>query len=189
MKTSAKILFQMTGSIAGFKACTVLSRLVQDGHEVQVVITPQVNQFIGPATLEGLSGRPVYGDLYAPGQMLNHIHLAKWADLAVVCPATANTVNRLAAGMGDDCIGALFLAYDLKKPYLVAPAMNHEMIGHPTVKRSLEILAEMKVQVLPTSNGYQACGDQAIGRLLEPSLIYESILTALQRNTSERGSP
>jgi phosphopantothenoylcysteine synthetase/decarboxylase len=181
MRTPAKILFQMTGSIACFKACSVLSRLVQAGHEVQVVTTPQVSQFVGPATLEGLSGRPVYGDLYTSGQMLNHIRLAKWADLAIVCPATGNTVNRLAAGMGDDCIGALFLAYDLKKPYLIAPAMNHEMIHHPSVQESLNKLASWNVQILPTASGYQACGDQAIGRLLEPSLIYENISGALER--------
>ena len=177
---STKILFQLSGSIACYKACQLISRLVQEGHEVQPVASRSVSQFIGMATLEGLTHKPVFNDLYAPGRMLDHIRLAKWADLAIVCPASANTINRLAQGLADDCIGALFLAYDLRKPYLLAPAMNHEMMGHPAVRASLEKLKSWNVEVLSTSVGYQACGDIAPGRLLDIDLIYERVFSRLK---------
>ncbi|MGL1148016.1 flavoprotein, partial [Vibrio parahaemolyticus] len=78
-------------------------------------------EFVGKATLEGLSGHPVFVDAYEPGRQMDHIRLAQWADLAIVCPASAGTLNRLAAGLADDAVGTLFLAWDMKKPYLVAP--------------------------------------------------------------------
>src|SRR4051812_28836342 len=117
------VLFLLSGSIACYKACTVISRLTQAGVGVQTVATPAALQFVGAATLEGLSGRPVFSDLFAPGRALDHIELARGADLALLCPATANTINRLAAGLADDPVGALFLAWELKdKPWWIAPA-------------------------------------------------------------------
>jgi phosphopantothenoylcysteine decarboxylase/phosphopantothenate--cysteine ligase len=183
----SKILFQLTGSIAAYKACHVISRLVQEGHEVEVACTANALEFIGPATLEGLTGRPIFRDTYQPGRQMDHVHLAKWADLAIVCPATAATLNRLAQGLGDDVIGTLFLAYDLRtKPYLVAPAMNQEMMRHPAVEASLARLREWSVRVLPTESGYQACGDVGPGRLLRPDRIFEEIQAALAESRSQR---
>src|SRR5580658_2245109 len=96
------VLFCLSGSIACYKACTVISRLAQAGVTVQVAATPSALRFVGAATLEGLSGRAVFSDLWEPGRALDHIELARAADLALVCPATAHTVNRLAAGLGED---------------------------------------------------------------------------------------
>ncbi|MDZ4678474.1 MAG: flavoprotein [Oligoflexia bacterium] len=171
-----KILFQLSGSIACYKACYLISKLVQEGFEVQTVATSEALKFIGSATLEGLSGKSVFSDTFQEGQMMNHIHFAKWADLAIVCPATANTINSLASGIANNCIGTLFLAYDLKKPYLIAPAMNKEMYQHPTTKASLEKLQSWNIHVLPTGEGHQACGDIGHGRLLEPDAIFIEIL-------------
>jgi phosphopantothenoylcysteine synthetase/decarboxylase len=176
---SAKILFQLTGSIACYKACYLISRLVQDGFEVQAVATGEALKFIGEATLEGLTGKKVFSDIYNSGQMMDHIHLAKWADLAIICPATANTINSLAAGIATNSVGTLFLAYDLKKPYLIAPAMNQEMFKNPATQSALKKLESWKIQILPTGEGYQACGDVGLGRLLEPDLIYDYIKRAL----------
>ena len=125
--SGSNILFVLTGSIAGFKACEAVSQLVQRGHQVRTVATAAALRFIGPATLEGLTGAPVLWDMFAPGVALEHINLTRWADLVIVCPATANTLNRLAAGLADDLPGALFLAHDRAKPWLVAPAMNPAM--------------------------------------------------------------
>ncbi|MEO7598720.1 MAG: flavoprotein, partial [Opitutus sp.] len=100
------VLFLLSGSIACYKACTAISRLAQAGVTVQTVATPAALRFVGAPTLEGLSGRPVFSDVFEPGRALDHINLARAADLAIVCPATANTVNRLAAGLADDPIGA-----------------------------------------------------------------------------------
>jgi len=174
-----KILFQLSGSIACYKACYLLSKLVQDGHEVQVACTQGALKFVGEATLEGLSGRPVFTDAYEKGRMLDHIRLTQWADLALLCPASANTLNRLATGLADDVIGSLFLAWNLKKPYLVAPAMNQEMFRHPATQASLGKLQGWGIQVLETEEGRQACGDFGPGRLLDPDVIHRSVQGAL----------
>src|ERR1041385_9245284 len=115
MSRSPNVLFLLSGSIACYKACAVISRLAQAGVTVQTVATPSALRFVGAASLEGLSGRPVFTNLFEEGRALDHIELARAADLALVCPATANTINRLAAGLSDDPIGALFLAWELKQ--------------------------------------------------------------------------
>lgn len=166
-----KILFQLSGSIAAYKACQVISRLVQDGYEIQTATTPGALQFIGKATLEGLSGRPVFDDLYQPGAMMDHVHLARWADASILCPASASTIGRFAHGIADDPVGALFLTWDFKKPYWIAPAMNSSMLGHPAVQSNLSRLREYGAIVLPTDAGNQACGETGDGRLLDPCAI------------------
>jgi phosphopantothenoylcysteine decarboxylase/phosphopantothenate--cysteine ligase len=110
--------------------------------------------------------------------MMDHIHLAKWADLALVAPASANTINRLAQGLslgGNDPIGTLFLAWDLKKPYWIAPAMNQQMFQHPATQAALAKLEGWGVRILPADEGHQACGDIGPGRLLEPERMFELI--------------
>ena len=178
--SKSKILFQLTGSIACYKACFLISRLVQADYEVQVACTQNALKFVGEATLEGLTGKPVFTDAYTQGRMLDHIYLAQSADLAILCPASANTINRLAAGMADDAVGSLFLAYDLKKPYLIAPAMNQEMFKHPATRASFEKLRSWNVRILETDYGRQACGDIGPGRLLDPEKIYAEIESALK---------
>lgn len=170
-----KILFQLTGSIAGYKACVLVSRLVKDGADVQTVATRGALEFVGAATLEGLTGKPVFSDVYERGRMMDHIHLAKWADLAIVCPASAAAINRLSAGLSDDALGALFLAWNLKKPYLIAPAMNTQMFAHPATQASLGKLEKYGVKILPVGSGDLACGDIGEGRLLEPEALYGEI--------------
>jgi phosphopantothenoylcysteine decarboxylase/phosphopantothenate--cysteine ligase len=176
---AAKILFELTGSIAAWKACAVISRLVQEGHEVQTIATSAALQFIGPATLEGMTGRPVRSDMWDRGTAMDHINLVKWADLVVLCPATANTINRLAAGIADDLVGALFLAHDWKKPYLLAPAMNPAMWAHPATRAGAEKLRSWGVRILPVARGRLACGDEGEGRMIEPEEILAAIRAAL----------
>src|SRR6185437_3888998 len=177
--SKSKILFQLSGSIAAYKSCFVISRLVQDGHEVQTVASRGALEFVGAATLEGLTGKPVFSDVYERGRMMDHIHLSKWADLAIVCPASANTINRLAAGLADDPVGALFLSHDFKKPYLLAPAMNQQMFRHPATQASLARLGTFGVRILPTDDDHQACGDVGPGRLLDPEKVLSAIGSAL----------
>ncbi len=175
-----RVLFALTGSIACYKACHAISRLVQAGVEVQTVATPAALRFIGPATLEGLTGRPALTDLWETGRAMDHIDLARSCDLALVCPATANTLARLAHGLADDAIGALFLAWELKKKsWWVAPAMNHAMLAHPATQANLAALGAMGVRVLPTAEGPQACGEVGAGRLLEPEDLVVEVLAAL----------
>lgn len=174
------VLFLLSGSIACYKACTAISRLTQAGVTVQTVATPAALKFVGTATLEGLSGRPVFTDVLEPGRALDHIELARAADLALVCPATANTVNRLAAGLSDDPIGALFLAWELgDKPWWLAPAMNGRMWEHPATTASLEKLKSWGLRILDPAAGAHACGEIGPGRLVEPEQIVAEVLREL----------
>lgn len=173
--SKSKILFIMTGSIASYKACGVLSRLKQNGHEIKVVMSPSSLQFVGKATIEGLTGETPITDMYADGQVMDHIHLVRWADLILVAPATAHYINRIANGIGDDLLTTLFLAHDFKKPFLIAPAMNTMMYLHPTTQTSIQKLKTMSIEILEAASGVLACGEVGYGRLLEPDLIVKEV--------------
>jgi phosphopantothenoylcysteine decarboxylase/phosphopantothenate--cysteine ligase len=176
-----RLLFQLTGSIACFKACELISRLAKRGVAVQTVSSAGALRFVGAATLEGLTGRAPFTDLYEAGRTMDHIRLARWANAALLCPATANSLNRLAAGLADDAIGALFLAWELeRKPYLIAPAMNATMWDHPATRASRERLAGFGVRLLPVGDGRLACGEQGEGRLLEVDELEKHVLAALE---------
>ena len=175
-----RLLFALSGSISCYKACHAISRLAQAGVEVRTVATAGALRFIGAATLEGLTGRPPFTDLWQAGRAMDHIELARWADLALLCPASANTLNRLAAGLADDPVGALFLAWELKrKPWWVAPAMNSAMLAHPTTQASIQKLVTAGVRVLPPDSGALACGEIGAGRLMEPETIVAHVLAEL----------
>jgi phosphopantothenoylcysteine decarboxylase / phosphopantothenate---cysteine ligase len=174
-----EVLFQLSGSIAAYKACHVVSRLVQAGCAVQTAATRAALEFVGPATLEGLTGRPVATETFAPGSLMNHIHLVRRADLVVLCPATANSINRLAAGIADDLIGTMFLAHDFRVPYVVVPAMNSAMYDHPATRLALDRLRSWGVQFIDPSAGSLACGEIGPGRLAEPDDIVADLLGRL----------
>lgn len=171
----SKILFKLTGSIACFKAAALISKLVQNNFEVQTVASSSALKFIGEATLEGLTGRKVLTDTFATGDLMGHINWAKWADLTVIYPATANTVNKLANGIGEDLISTLFLAHSFKTPYLVAPAMNTKMLEHPATQESLKRLRSYGVEILEPGAGSLACGETGAGRLIEPDEAIKEI--------------
>jgi phosphopantothenoylcysteine decarboxylase/phosphopantothenate--cysteine ligase len=179
--SGSNILFIFTGSIAGFKACEAVSQLVQRGHRVRTVATPSALRFIGPSTLEGLTGSAAATDMFEPGAALEHINLTRWADVVIVCPATANTINRFAAGLADDLPGALFLAHDRAKPWLIAPAMNPTMWSHPATVAAVEKLKGWGVRFLPVGEGRTACGETGEGRLAEPTTIVAAVEAAVAR--------
>ena len=176
---SRRILLQITGSIAAFKAASLASMLVTDGFEVQCVLSEGGSRFIGAPTLEGLTGCRVVTDMFEPGRALDHIELAEWADLLLLYPAGANHLARLRVGLADTLIGALFVANNFRKPYWIAPAMNANMFAHPTVTENLEILEGWGCRILPTGEGRQACGTIGWGRLLEPDDAFALIREAL----------
>ncbi len=181
---NSKILFQLTGSIACYKSCAVISQLVQQGHEVQVVCSKNALQFIGKATLEGLTHRPVLTDVFEPRHIMSHIELSNWADLSIVCPATANTINKLAHGIADDLITNLFLTHVWSKPYLIVPAMNSKMLSHPATQNSLALLKSWGCEILPTDFGVLACGEVGEGKLVDPEKILLYIEQRLQKPKS-----
>ncbi len=167
-KPEKKIVLQVTGSIAAFKAASLASLLVEAGSEVQVVVSAGARHFIGDSTFEGLTGRPVLGDIFERGRAHDHINLADWADLLILYPASANHITRLRTGLADDLIGCLFLANNFRTPYWVAPAMNSNMLAHPAVTEALSTLESWGCRILPTGEGRLACGAVGYGRLLEP---------------------
>lgn len=169
------VLFILTGSIACYKACAAISRLVQRGHRVRTVATEAALRFVGPATLEGLTREKVATDLFAEGAALDHIELVRWAEVVVVCPATAHTINRMAAGFADDLAGALLLAHDGTKPLLIAPAMNPAMWSHPATRAAVARLREWGARWIEPSAGRTACGEVGEGRLAEPDEIVAAV--------------
>jgi phosphopantothenoylcysteine decarboxylase/phosphopantothenate--cysteine ligase len=173
--SDSKILLQVTGSIAAFKAAALASLLVESGAEVQCVMSGGAGHFIGESTFEGLTGRPVLGEVFERGRAHDHIRLAEWADLLLLYPASANHITRLRAGLADDLIGCLFLANNFRSPYWIAPAMNSHMLGHPAVAEALSHLEGWGCRILPTGEGRLACGDVGYGRLLEPERMAEII--------------
>lgn len=175
----SKILFMLSGSVAGFKACQAISKLVQDGHEVQTVTTGSALQFIGPATLEGLTGKKPLCDLWEAGTAMEHIHLTRWADIAVLCPATANTLAKIAHGMADDLVTALALAWPKGKPFHVFPAMNSVMLSNPATQDNLKLLQSRGFKIAACGAGNLACGEEGDGRLLEPEQIVATLTNAV----------
>ena len=173
----------MSGSIAAFKVVQLVSRLVQApvGAEVEMVMTSAARAFIGEASLEGLTGRRVRSDTFAAGDHMDHIRLVRWADVVLAAPCTANTLNKLALGIGDDLVGTLFLAHDFSKPWLIAPAMNTRMYEHPTTRGSLDRLRGMGCTIVEGGSGALACGEIGAGRLAEPEVLLQAVLRAAQR--------
>ena len=167
-----KILFLMSGSIACAKATGLLSRLKQDQHDIRVACTPETFQFIGSATIEGLIGSRPYSSIFENDRMMSHIDLARWADLVVIAPATANLINKMRAGIGDDIVQCLMLAVKPSVPVVLFPAMNSQMWAHPTVQESCQVLASRGIDIAPTDEGNLACGEVGPGRLLEVDKAY-----------------
>ncbi|HWU43090.1 MAG TPA: phosphopantothenoylcysteine decarboxylase, partial [Bdellovibrio sp.] len=118
-------------------------------------------------------------DTYSAGNVMDHIHLMRWADLILVAPATANFINKAAQGIGDDLLSTLFLAHDFKKPFMVAPAMNTSMYLHPVTQKSVATLKSFGIEILDAASGILACGEEGYGKLLEPDLILKIVLEKL----------
>ncbi|NGP53419.1 bifunctional phosphopantothenoylcysteine decarboxylase/phosphopantothenate--cysteine ligase CoaBC [Thioalkalivibrio sp. XN8] len=163
------VLLGVTGGIAAYKAPDLVRRLREQGAEVRVVLTPAAARFVTPLTFQAVSGHPVRDSLWdeAAEAAMGHIELARWADLALVAPATADFLARLAAGLADDLLATLCLA--TAAPLWVAPAMNRQMWAHPATVENLARLESRGVRVLGPAEGAQACGETGAGRMLEPA--------------------
>lgn len=182
-----KILFGISGSISAYKALTTVSALTKAGHEVQCIGTTSSLNFIGAATVEGLTGKPFLTDSFTTGHMMDHIHLARWAEVFVIAPASANTIARLAHGFAEDPISALSLAAQSDLPILLAPAMNPQMWNSPAVKENIQKLQIRGVRILNPGSGRLACGETGEGRLIEPLDLEASILDTLGAKATKLG--
>lgn len=172
---SMRLILGVSGGIAAYKAVDLVRRLRERGAEVQVVMTASAQRFVGEATFQAVSGRPVRSSLWdaAAEAAMGHIELARWATRILVAPASANTIARLALGLADDLLGTVCLAS--AAPLAIAPAMNQQMWAHPALAEHLRSLRARGVDVLGPASGTQACGDVGPGRMLEPAEIVEHL--------------
>ncbi|HHF3084317.1 TPA: bifunctional phosphopantothenoylcysteine decarboxylase/phosphopantothenate--cysteine ligase CoaBC [Vibrio diabolicus] len=163
-----KILLGISGGIAAYKCAELTRRLIERGAQVQVVMTKAAKEFITPLTMQAVSGRPVSDSLLDPAAeaSMGHIELAKWADLVLLAPATADLIARMSAGMGNDLLTTLVLATD--SPVAVSPAMNQQMYRNIATQENITTLARRGMHIWGPSAGEQACGDVGPGRMLEP---------------------
>ncbi|MCW8195649.1 bifunctional phosphopantothenoylcysteine decarboxylase/phosphopantothenate--cysteine ligase CoaBC [Proteobacteria bacterium 005FR1] len=171
--TNKQIVLGVTGGIAAYKSAEIIRRLQDRGATVRVVMTRAAQEFITPLTMQALSGNPVHVDLLdTEAEMgMGHIELARWADLIIVAPASANFIARLASGRSDDLLGAICLA--TQAPIAIAPAMNQGMWHNQSTQENLTTLQERGVVQFGPAAGSQACGDVGLGRMLEPGEIVE----------------
>lgn len=184
-----RVLLGVSGGIAAYKACELVSLAVKAGHEVRVVMTANATRFVGPVTFEALSGHPVLLDTFQGGGAMDHIRWAKWADVAVVAPCSANVLGKLACGLADDALTTLLMALPAGRPVVLAPAMNTEMWAHPVVRRNLEWLAQLgRYTVLDPLSKRLACGDVGPGALPDPSAILAEV-EALTRPSATSPEP
>ena len=173
MLTGKKIVVGVTGGIAAYKACDLVSRLKKRGAQVRVVLTEHACQFVQPLTFETLSGNPAYTDSFDRKYEIGHVALAKWADLLLIAPATANCMAKMACGVADDLLSTTCLA--VRCPVLVAPAMNSAMWRNPATQANLALLRSRGVRFVGPEAGHLACGDDDVGRMSEPEQIVEAV--------------
>ena len=179
MLYSRRILLGVTGGIAAYKAAEVTRLLRRAGADVRVVMTAAATRFVGELTFQALSGRPVRVELFDPAHeaAMGHIELARWADLVLVAPASADFLARLASGRADDLLSTLCLATSV--PLAVAPAMNRLMWTNPATQSNLAILGDRGVHVWGPAEGDQACGESGPGRMLEPAELLDHAASLL----------
>lgn len=180
--TAPNVLLGVSGGIAAYKAADLVSQLVKQGCSVRVVMTVSATRFVTPLTFEAMSAHPVMVDALATGgggaaSAIEHIDWAKWADVAVVAPCTANTLARLACGLADDALSTVFMALPEGVPVFVCPAMNTAMWDHPVVQRNLRWLDELgRTTIVAPVAKRLACGDVGVGGLAEVGDIVSAVL-------------
>ena len=177
MTHSKNILLALTGGIACYKSAILARLLIKAGHSVRVMMTDEACQFITPLTLQALTGNEVHTKLLdeQAERGMGHIQLAKWADLVVVAPASANTIGKLANGLADNLVTTVIVA--TTAPVWVYPAMNQAMWSNAIVQNNLNKLTQFGFNIVSPDSGEQACGDVGMGRLPEPEAICEQILS------------
>lgn len=178
-----RILLGVSGGIAAYKSAYLARRLIEAGAEVRVVMTQAATEFLGTATMAGITGSPVTTDFWeTDGSVSPHTDLARWADLIVIAPATTATIARLASGLSDDVLVATVTAST--KPLVVAPAMHTEMWEYPATQRNIDRLANDGVIIVGPASGDLAGGDIGPGRMEEPEVIVDAIINALSSSLS-----
>lgn len=182
------VLLGVTGSIAAYKTAYLIRDLKKAGASVRVIMTPFARSFITPLTLSTLADEPVHTDLIADpdrGEWTDHVSLARWADLFMIAPATANTIAKMATGQADELLLTTFLSYE--GPLHVAPAMDREMIDHPATRDNLTTLKERGTLIVAGEEGELASGAYGPGRMAEPEVLFQRIEAAFEEDRVLKG--
>ncbi len=187
MLSNVNIVLGVTGGIACYKACEIVSRLKKLGAGVDVIMTKNATEFVQPLTFESLSARPVTVDMFAPKKKfeVEHISLAKKADLCIIAPATADVIAKIAEGIADDMLTTTVLA--MKCPILIAPAMNTNMYENKITQKHIKDLKDRGFIFIDPVSGRLACGDKGVGKMAEPIDIVQKILEVLIPNQDFKG--
>lgn len=181
------VLVCVTGGIAAYKACDLVSKITQNGANVKVIMSVAATKFVSPLTFQALSRNDVFIDTFdeKDSKVIAHIDLADWADIAIVAPATANTISKMALGIGDDMVTTTLLA--TRATIYIAPAMNVHMYQHPAVIKNMKTLADWGFHFIEPGEGYLACGYVGKGRLEEPQTIIDVIESHIQNQSLLQG--
>ncbi len=179
MLSQRRILLAVTGGIAAYKSLELLRLFKKQGADVRVVMTKAATAFVQPLSFQALSGHAVHCHLLdtEAEHAMGHIELARWADVLVIAPATANTLANFAHGLADDLLSTLYLAVTC--PVYIAPAMNHVMWKHPATQANVKTLRTYGVNLISPESGEQACGEMGIGRMAEPETICQQLIDDL----------
>ncbi|WP_126652761.1 bifunctional phosphopantothenoylcysteine decarboxylase/phosphopantothenate--cysteine ligase CoaBC [Chryseobacterium aureum] len=169
-----KILIAVSGGIAAYKIHFLIRDFVKNGAEVQVIMTPDAEQFVTKLSLSTLSRKPVYSEFYSDnGTWNSHVEMALWADVMIVAPCTANTLSKMVHGMCDNLVIATYMS--AKCPVLIAPAMDLDMYAHPSTKKNLDLAESFGHLIIPAENGELASGLIGQGRMAEPATIFNTV--------------
>lgn len=187
--SNKRLLLGVSGGIAAYKSAFLARLLVKAGIQVRVVMTQGAQAFVQPLTFQALTGNPVHTGLLDPEAEagMGHIELARWADLIMIAPTTADLMARLATGQAGDLLTTLCLAS--KAPVHLAPAMNQAMWQHPATQRNAQLLTELGYTLIPPAEGEQACGDIGAGRLPEPEELFSWIESFFKNSFVESNQP
>lgn len=177
------VLLCASASVAVYKACDLASKLTQAGHRVRALLTPNAARLVSPQVFEAVTGEPAASSEWGDGRRtaMDHIDNAKWAQLVLVAPASADLVARLAHGFAQDLVDTTLLAVAPNVPRLLCPAMNPTMLAHPAVARNLATLVADGWELVEPGDGHHACGDVGRGRLAEPADIVTRVQEVLAR--------
>jgi phosphopantothenoylcysteine decarboxylase/phosphopantothenate--cysteine ligase len=179
-----RIAVGLSGAIACYKTASLVSRLVQQGAEVRCLMTEAATHFLGPTTLQSLTGRPVLTSVWQSDDYpdAQHIGIARWCELLVLAPASADLIARLAQGLTDNMVTLVAAALPRPTPVIVAPSMNAEMWQNPVTERNVQTVRQtLGYQFVGPETGWQACRTTGAGRMSEPEAIYEQVLQTLSR--------
>lgn len=185
MKTlkNKKILIGITGGIATYKVCSIINHLRKEEAEVKVILTKSASKFINPITFESLSGSFVYTDEFIPQERggVEHIELAKWADVMLIAPATANTIGKISSGIADNLLTTVVMATEIDIPVVICPTMNTKMWENPIVQKNITFLKNIKSKnkekyfFIEPVKGELVCGDVGIGKMAKNEDIVDFI--------------